>query len=108
MCIRDSAWDRIYLLVSPAELAVGSLRDAVRADARPPVPPFWWTGDSLCADGFNGTNQGRTRLVIPAGDPVARDLATRIAAGTSGLVVAALDSAELGRALGQGRDAGYL
>ena len=102
------AWDRIYLLVSPAALAVGSLRDAVRADARPPVPPFWWTGDSLCADGFNGTNQGRTRLVIPAGDPVARDLATRVAAGTSGFVVAALDSAELGRALGQGRDAGYL
>ncbi len=102
------AWDRIYLLVSPSTIPVGSLRDAVRADAQTPVPPFWWAGDSLCVDGFDGTSQGRTRLVIPAGDPVARDLAARIVAGATGLVVAALDSAELGHALGRGTDAGYL
>ena len=102
------AWDRIYVLVSPSALPVGNLRDAVRADARTPVPPFWWTDDSLCVEGFNGTNQGRSRLVVPAGDPVARDLATRVAALTTGLVVAALDSAELGREHERGVDAGYL
>jgi hypothetical protein len=102
------AWDRIYVLVSPSVLPAASLRDAVRADARTPVPPFWWTGDSLCTDGFNGTNQRRTRLVVSAGDPVARDLATRIVAAAPGLVVAAVDSAELGRALDRGMDAGYL
>lgn len=102
------AWDRTYVLVAASALPVGSLRDAVRADARTPAPPFWWTGDSLCADGFNGTSQRGTRLVIAAGDPVARDLATRIAAGTNGIVVAALDSIELGRALDRGMDAGYL
>ena len=102
------AWDRTYLLVSAAALPVGNLRDAVRADTRPPAPPFWWTGDSLCVGEFNGTNQSRIRLVIPTGDPIARDLATRIVAGTAGLVVAALDSVELGRALERGMDAGYL
>jgi hypothetical protein len=103
------AWDRTYVLVSPSAIPVASVRDAVRGDSRAPVAPFWWTDGSLCtAHDVSGTNQQRTRLVIPAGDPVARDLAARIVAGTPGLVVAAADSAALARAMDRGMDAGYL
>lgn len=103
------AWDRTYVLVSPSAIPVASVRDAIRGESRAPSAPFWWAGSSLCAaHDFNGTNQRRTRLVIPAGDPVARDLAARIVAGTPGIVVAAADSATLSRAIDRGMDAGYL
>jgi hypothetical protein len=106
------AWDRIYTLVAPGPLAgtapIAGLRDAVRADARVPEPPFWWTGDSLCAGGSGGMSQSRTRLLVPARDPVARDVGARIVAGAPGVVVAPADSAEFGRALGRGMDAGYI
>jgi len=103
------AWDRTYVLVSPSAIPIASIRDAVRGESRAPVAPFWWADGSLCtAQDFNGTNQARTRLVIPAGDPVARDLAARIVAGTPGLVVAAADSATIARAIERGMDAGYL
>lgn len=103
------AWDRIYMLASPTVLPAAKVLEAVRGEARVPAGPFWWTGNPVCtADGFNGTNQRRTRLVIPAGDPVARDLAARIAAGTPGVTVAPADSAEFARALDRGMDAGYL
>lgn len=102
-------WDRTYVLVSPSAIPVASVRDAVRGESRAPVAPFWWADSSLCtAHDFNGTNQRRSRLVIPAGDPVARDLAARIVAGTPGVVIAATDSATLGRAMDRGMDAGYL
>ena len=103
------AWDRTYVLVSPSAIPVASIRDAVRGDSRAPVAPFWWADSPVCtAHDFNGTNQQRTRLVIPAGDPVARDLAARIVAGMPGIVVAPADSATLGRAMDRGMDAGYL
>jgi hypothetical protein len=103
------AWDRTYVLVAPSAIPVASVRDAVRGDARTPVAPFWWADGTLCtAHKFNGTNQQRTRLLIPAGDPVARDLAARIVAATPGLVVAAADSASFARAMDRGMDAGYL
>jgi len=103
------AWDRTYVLIAPSAIPVASVRDAVRGDSRAPVAPFWWADGSLCtAHDVSGANQQRTRLVIPAGDPVARDLAARIVAGTPGLVVAAADSAALARAMDRGMDAGYL
>ena len=103
------AWDRTYVLVSPAASPVASVRDAVRGESRAPVAPFWWADGSLCTThDFDGTNQRRTSLLIPAGDPVARDLATRIVAGTPGIIVAPADSATLGRAMDRGMDAGYL
>ena len=103
------AWDRTYVLVSPSAIPVASIRDAVRGDSRAPAAPFWWADSPVCtAHDFNGTNQQRTRLVIPAGDPVARDLAARIVAGMPGIVVAPADSATLGRAMDRGMDAGYL
>ena len=103
------AWDRTYVLAAPSPLPAASVRDAVRGEARPAAGPFWWAGSPLCtAVGVNGTNQRRIRLVILAGDPVARDLATRIAAGAPGVTVAPADSAEFARALDRGMDAGYL
>ena len=103
------AWDRTYVLISPSAIPVASIRDAVRGDSRAPVTPFWWADSPVCtAHDFNATNQRRTRLVIPAGDPVARDLAARIVAGTPGIVIAAADSATLRGAMDRGMDAGYL
>lgn len=103
------AWDRIYVLVSPSAIPVASVRDAVRGDSRAPAAPFWWADSPLCTSHeLSGTNLPRTRLVIPAGDPVARDLAARIVAGTPGIVVAPADSATLGRSMDRGLDAGYL
>ena len=103
------AWDRTYVLLSPSAIPIAGIREAVRGDSRAPIGPFWWADGSLCtAHDSSGTNQPRTQLVVPAGDPVARDLAARIVAGTPGIVVAAADSATLGRAMERGRDAGYL
>ena len=103
------AWDRTYVLISPSAIPVASVRDAVRGDSRAPLAPFWWTDGPVCiAHGSDGTNAQRTRLLIPAADPVARDLAARIVAGTPGIVVATADSATLARAMGRGVDAGYL
>jgi hypothetical protein len=102
-------WDRTYVLLSPSAIPVASVRDAVRGDSRAPTAPFWWADSPLCTTrDFSGTNQPRTRLVIPAGDPVARDLAARIVAGAPGIVVAAADSATLSGAMARGIDAGYL
>ena len=103
------AWDRIYVLVSPAAIPVAGVRDAVRGESRAPTGPFWWTDQPLCTTHDpNVTDQRSTRLVIPAGDAVARDLAGRIVAGTPGIVVTATDSTTLARATGRGTDAGYL
>lgn len=103
------AWDRTYVLLSPAPLPVPGLRAAVRSDARAPEPPFWWLDTPVCrSDDFAGTNQARRRLLVPAGDPVARDLGERIVAGRPGIVVAPADSLSLAAALGRGMDAGYV
>ncbi len=103
------AWDRTYVLLSPAPLPVPGLRAAVRSDARTPEPPFWWLDTTVCrGDDFSGTNQARRRLLVPAGDPVARDLAERIAASRPGIVVAPADSLSFAAALDRGMDAGYV
>jgi hypothetical protein len=82
-------WDRTYVLaVAGADSAamaptVGArdsqARDAVSADARGATPPFWWLGDSTCTMAIANVRAARV-VAYPAGDPIARQLAERIAA----------------------------
>ena len=93
------AWDRVYVLLlapdgrPPRELITSDsttfrmqlARDAVRSEARPAQPPYWWSGLHGCA-------ASATRVAVqvrpgaevpigyPAGDAAARSLAERIVA----------------------------
>ena len=92
-------WDRVYVLLLAAEIRPpGALlsadsarfrgdlaRDAVRADARPATPPYWWADVGSCTDSATrvpvetgGTSQ--VTIGYTAGDAVARMLAERIVA----------------------------
>jgi extracellular solute-binding protein (family 5) len=106
-------WDRTYIILQPpgAEaLTIASdsvrrslARDAVRAEARPAEPPFWW--DSLAACGVASDpveHLTASRIVYPRDDEVARGLAERLVAlagSRTSLRAAALDPAELAAAL---------
>ena len=101
-------WNRMYLLLSASrvaalnrgervggistELQAGLARDAVRSDARAAQPPAWWERQSGCDQlavesaylppdppGASGSS-GRRRILYESDDPVAKDLAERIAA----------------------------
>jgi hypothetical protein len=72
------------------------LPDAVHGDVRLAQSPFWWTGASPCPEDlqrppYHPPSLART-IVYQAGDPMARDIATRLAA------VLAEDSTPLGLA----------
>lgn len=58
------------------------LRDAVRGDVRPAEPPFWWTRIARCrATDRASRPPGTARtLVYVETDPIARDVAQRLAA----------------------------
>ncbi len=92
-------WDRVYVLLlapegrPPRELITSDsttfraqlARDAVRSEARPAKPPYWWSDLRGCSD--TGTRvpmeTGATSQVTigyPAPDAVARALAERIVA----------------------------
>lgn len=92
-------WDRVYVLLlapegrPPRELITSDsttfraqlARDAVRSDARPAQPPYWWSDLSGCADAGARVpmETGATSQVsigYPAGDAAARALAERIVA----------------------------
>jgi hypothetical protein len=107
-------WSLTYILLQPTgapsvtvvdDSARRSLaRDAVRAEARPAEPPFWWDSLAVCAASADSPSQHLTasRVAYPRGDEVARGLAERLVAlaGTgSALRAAALDPAELAAAL---------
>jgi hypothetical protein len=94
------AWHRTWVIVTPqrtplAPDSVASLmthtlafrsalaRDAVRADARPAEPPFWWGDSTGCLTGREGVaarGWGSSRVAYPRDEPVARALAERLVA----------------------------
>jgi hypothetical protein len=107
-------WSRTYVLLQPSgaprlTIAGDSVRrslarDAVRAEARPAEPPFWWDSLIACPAVPDGEGQPLTasRIVYPRDDEVARGLAERLVAlaGTGSSVrAAALDPPELAAAL---------
>ena len=92
-------WDRVYVLLlapegrPPRELITSDsttfraqlARDAVRSEARPAQPPYWWSDLRGCAD--SGTRvpmetgaSSQVSIGYPAGDAAARALAERIVA----------------------------
>jgi hypothetical protein len=116
-------WDRSYVLFSTtrvrelrtggepemlsADLQKALARDAVRDDARGHESPAWWDDLAACGElspmpgslprvppGAYRTS-GPSRIVYPAADPVARDLANRIVALASEGVVASQEAASL-------------
>ena len=116
-------WSLTYLLLQPAgapplQLASDSVRgslarDAVRAEARPAEPPFWWANQSDCPGGSDSAEQHLTasRIVYPRGDAVARGLAERLVAlagSGSSLRAAALEPAELTAALRDRTERAYV
>ena len=94
------AWDRTYVLISPTPLNLTRASDAVRTEARP-APP--------CAAPTAGvTAKTGRRIVYPAGDPSARDLAERLAALQPGLSPTPLAPGGLDVALQSAADAAYI
>ena len=81
-------WDRTYVLLmtGPAPAPDGAVRealarDAVRAEARAALPPFWWEGGEICpAEPASGTLRPGSPVRYPADDAIARALAERIVA----------------------------
>lgn len=92
-------WDRVYVLLlapegrPPRELITSDsttfreqlARDAVRSEARPARPPYWWSDLRGCADSASRTpmemgSNAQVSIGYPAGDPAARSLAERIVA----------------------------
>src|SRR2546427_3007951 len=81
-------WDRTYVLLAAAPFPVTDLplddlaRHAVRVEARPAAPPFWWQNSS-CAVGTPPASASLppgSAIVFAQGDPVGRDLADRLVA----------------------------
>ncbi|HEX6134236.1 MAG TPA: ABC transporter substrate-binding protein [Longimicrobiales bacterium] len=79
-------WTRTYVLLtangsaaSPAAALDALARDAVRADARPASPPFWWTS-CTAPDREPAVQATASGILYPRGDETARELAERIAA----------------------------
>jgi hypothetical protein len=107
-------WDRTYVLLQPAgtepltitgdSVRRSLARDAVRAEARPAEPPFWWDSLAACAPAPDSQSQHLTasRVAYPGDDEAARGLAERLVAlagtGTS-LRATALGPAEFAAAL---------
>jgi hypothetical protein len=117
-------WSRTYVLVQPpgakgVDVSLNDsvhqslAREVVRTDARPAQPPFWWERASSCRTRVLPELAGpsSSRIVYPAGDRVAQDLAERIVAmlapGTK-LSSAALSSAALTAALGAGSERAFV
>jgi hypothetical protein len=127
-------WDRVQVLLSPARVAAGVTtqldrqdrlalaRDAVRADARVPEEPAWWSARSCGAHpAVPRSGPLAPRVVFLRGDAVARDLADRLVARADlevatvlgattplALRTASLDSAAFAVALAAGRDLAFI
>jgi extracellular solute-binding protein (family 5) len=116
-------WSLTYILLQPSgaqPLTVASdsvrwslARDAVRAEARPAEPPFWWDSLAACpvVAGPDGQRLSASRIVYPRDDEAARGLAERLVAlagtGTS-LRAAALGPAEFAAALRDRTERAYV
>jgi len=110
-------WDRTYVLLAPvpvqapASILEDLARHAVRVEARPASPPFWWQ-DSTCGagppPGTASIVQSQGAIVFVQGDPVARDLADRLVAlsldAQPRRAVGVLPGALAGRLAGRGDD----
>jgi hypothetical protein len=107
-------WNRTYILLWPAnaDSIPLRLRGAVRAEARPAEPPFWWDDLAACAERAVSLPRARSsRVVYVDGDDVARGLAERIVALASagaGLRTAVLQPAEFAASLKGGLDRAYV
>jgi hypothetical protein len=117
-------WDRTYVLLQPAgamalpwrlDDSTHALlaRDAVKADARPAQPPYWWETLPSCAGASSPAppRARSSRIVYPAGDPVARGIAARIVALTKGstpLTAGALEAADFEAALRSQSERAYI
>lgn len=146
-------WSSTYVLllprhVPPASSSSGAAaadtlraalaRDAVRADARAAVPPFWWQDKRDCANTVsivpdaNADSRAAlsSRIIYPRDDGVARQLAQRLVAlaamrsgprasspvadlssqlaATTTLVAEGLDAAPFSAALSAGRALAYV
>lgn len=127
-------WDRTYVLLLPVPVTGQPPADlgprvapAVRADAQPAEPPFWWTTATRCDSdpGTPPTPVGSTtaRIAYPRDDPTATLLAQRLVAlaaagaltgGLSGvapgsrLVAVGMDDGAFAGAVSTGREAGYV
>ena len=118
-------WDRTYLLALPGGSATMPLaaagadsaafraslaRDAVRGEARPAEPPFWWNDAGGCAlrDADPSPTERRARIVYRRDDHVARELAERLVALGGGATAAGLAAQDFNEALRAGRDLGYV
>ena len=110
-------WGRVYTLLVTQEAGVQSgvpvrgadealpagvreslARDAVRVDARPSRPPYWWDAGPGCDLGPELTGppsllpEKSLRLVYRTGDAAAKDLADRVAALLNAEAVDGLES----------------
>jgi hypothetical protein len=108
-------WSRTYILVQPSgapPLRPSAGSDAVRAEARPAQPPFWWDDSSRCAPApIQVAGPASSRVVYVRGDRVARGLAERIVALASDrtdLRAASLGATEFANSLSSGSDAAYI
>jgi len=116
-------WSLTYVLLQPSGAQTLTVtgdsvrrslaRDAVRAEARPAEPPFWWDSLSVCSTDTAPEEQHLTasRIVYPRDDEVARGLAERLVAlGGSGTSLRAvgLGPADLAAALRDGTERGFV
>ena len=84
------------------------MRDAVHADARSASDSLWWGNDTACTTRAWPARTGAGRVVYPAGDPTARELATRLVATGTGNTAAGVAPAAFAAALAAGGDAAYV
>jgi hypothetical protein len=116
-------WSRTYALLQPAAagpiaiLGVDSVRrslagDVAQAEARAAEPPFWWDGQCHQVELSSVVPPAISpRIVYRRDDKVARGLAERIVALTSGTIqlrTVGLDPAEFAAALRNQHDRGYI
>ncbi|HET8632852.1 MAG TPA: hypothetical protein VFL88_01805 [Gemmatimonadales bacterium] len=112
-------WGRLYALVSDTMIPIPALADsgsasgvrddlarfAVSTDAEPSItaPPVPLRCDSMIAR----VREPRPRIAYLAADPVAREIAERLAA-LAGMTSIGLESREFGWALSDGRESGIV
>jgi hypothetical protein len=124
LSIRPLPWSRSYLLVVPrgaspdmdispdtAAFQAALARDAVRAEARAPEMPGWWSAPASCPPGPAGVpRRPDNAIAYPSADSVARGLAERLVAlshGT-GVIVRGLPAESLAIALRAGSARGFV
>jgi hypothetical protein len=119
-------WSRSYVLVVPPGRAIegvipsdtaafraGLARDAVHAEARPAVAPFWWDTRRKCSrqPGAEALSPlPSNAIAYQRGDASARELAERLVAlaDTQQLTARGYPADELAAALREGRERAYV